>query len=401
MSTTTELGTPKSEKCRINSFLSKWTPNEHPETEVSPSKTPKIQKKKNENFQISVDVAEIAVVLQAIGFKIIHLHAGLVQNQNDQMSVSIYCGKSGAKAILERSGHECNCHVSKLPENDENCNNNEKARPLLPKPPEKVLQLTREVLGYVFSKSEAWKIGEEEDMPGRVELCGTPIRGIRPVTRGDTWEVDPKTSPPTITSSPLPKNEKMTPDNQQILVEALNQAKAYIDKALSKLPTKNDTFTKKNVKRVSNIPKTPSTPMTPSTPTTPKSASVTRNINTVRRVCTPRKPSSAPFSPKASIANSSSVPKITPKLDKRPLIPSRIGSIKRTFKTPDNQTYTRTDTPRPGLMASKNLQVKVVSKGLGNPSPLKDPSMGKPKSGISGLSKIPGFAYKKLTGTSK
>lgn len=125
-----------------------------------------------------------------------------------------------------------------------------------------------------------------------------------------TWEVDPKTSPPSMTSSPLTESKVETcsfclEKEQKIadmIEEAKNQVIQSMDKALKMLPKKNNTFTKRAFKRVSDIPKLPGTP-------TPKRNQSYEIKSTVKRN-TPKK------SPRKNLLGAPAQNTMTPKSEK-------------------------------------------------------------------------------------
>lgn len=270
--------------------------------------------------------------------------------------------------------------------------------------PKKAQNLTRDVLAYIFSTYD-WNTSDNnvyEDFktpmtkfPSNTDLQKNIETPEKPETN---WEVDPDISPPTSTSSPLPKQSES--NQEQTLVNYLIEAKTSIENALKYLPGKNDTFTKKTVKkRVSNIPKTPVTPNSRT------QSSYTEGKTTVKRlVISPLKIKQHSASPKKFVSPRMLPVKITPKIEKKPLVPMRLSSLR---STPVKSELVQKDTPRPDVPKGPNnikmtfgfvkpLQkgttfVQQSSKLSHNP---KSP-ISKPKSGIPAAK--PPMSYRKIT----
>lgn len=164
-----------------------------------------------------------------------------------------------------------------------------------------------------------------------IEANTSDLRGIK---RRPSWEVDPKTSPPTKTSSPVPQlchslsQISLNSEKSNIVVKNLENIKKLVDETLDIAAGNNLTYTKSNIptKRVSDIKPLYS----PNTST--------KAISTPRKVLTPKK-------------------KLLSLENEKMAIPSRIASLKKNTKfiSPAKTTSeTGKNTPSPNFI-KKNI----------------------------------------------
>ncbi|GLV34751.1 hypothetical protein CBL_09232 [Carabus blaptoides fortunei] len=190
----------KTEKTKFYNWVSKWACNSTPTDETN------------------INVTQICGVLQAMGFAIQYFDMPVDMNQADdqqeKLSINIICKKSGLHASLSRPHTECSCpNAGKVNE----------GQSIVPSTPDATAQVVKEVIFQLFSMlSETKDINQNNNN----EAAAAETKDSKStLPRQTTWEVDPKTSPPLSTSSPVPEANS---DREIAIADLLQEAKGLV-----------------------------------------------------------------------------------------------------------------------------------------------------------------------------
>lgn len=314
----------------------------------------------------------------AIQFVDMPVDLNQTDGQQEKLNIDIFCKKSGLRATLSRPHTVCSCP---------NADKASDGKSLVPSTPDATAQVVKEVIFNLFSMlTETKDINQNINNEGAAAIETKDSKST--LTRQSTWEVDPKTSPPLSTSSPLPEANS---DQETAIADMLQEARDKIDKALSLLPSKNNTFTKtKYVKRVSNIRVSP-TITTPtrsttgvSTPDVPLKKTPVKSATLLHQ--TPKKLASG-------IAERRQL-----------LVPSKVKFLsKKGTVTPTNDSLkiNKKDTPWPATKASSAFASPKLTKTTslrGSNTNLS--ATGANTNSTKPKSAIPSFGFKKTTPSS-